>query len=121
VLLKPGGEVRERREKLRDHYVRPFHVGDFDHFRGGGRIECGDVREQALAILRRPDIEVMHHDHASERELLRDLTPRAVFGQALQDAVLCGKFSACHQPGRTGTLTASPPQKPSIRGGTASI
>ena len=111
MLLQPRGKVRERREKLRDHDFRPVDVDDFDDFRGGGRLERGDVCEQALPILRGPDVEVMNHHHASECDFLRDLTPRAMFGQAFQDAVFRGKFSACYQLGRTGTLTAKSASK----------
>lgn len=110
MTLNPRREVGERREKLRHDDFRAFDVGDFDHLRGSGGIEHIDANEQPLAVRGRSNVEVVHHHHASERDFLRDLTARAMFGETLQDAVLRGKFSACHSPGRTGTLTASPPR-----------
>ena len=59
---------------------------------------------------------MVNHDHAPERDFLRDLGTRSVLGQRLQDAVFRSKFSACHHLGRTGTLTARPAFGSRLRG-----
>ena len=117
VLPNPRRQIGEGREEVRDHDVGAIDVDDAEHLRGGGGFEQPEIGLDALAFSRRADVEVMNHHHPAERNLLGNLASRSVLGERLQNAVLRGKFSACHHLGRTGTLTASPACGPRLNTG----
>lgn len=61
--------------------------------------------QQRLSLRRCEPVECVDHHHPAERDFLRDLASHTRVRQRLHDAILCGKFSACHRLGLTGTLT----------------
>lgn len=93
---------------MSDDDLRSVDVRDVEHFRRRCGIQRGEAREHLLLVRGGSDVEMVHHHHSPKCNFLSDLATRSVFSQRLQDAIFRGKFSACHHPGRTGTLTASP-------------
>jgi hypothetical protein len=78
VLREPCRQIDERREEVRDDDRHAVDVGDREDLRRRLAVERPRLRQQPFAFGRRPDVEVMHHDHAPEPDLLRDLTPGTI-------------------------------------------
>jgi hypothetical protein len=89
---------------VRDDDVGSVDFDDLEDLCRRGRVERARFSQQRRPFGGGAHVERMDHHHSAKRGLLGDLAPRAILRERLQDAVLCGEFSACHHLGRTGTF-----------------
>ena len=87
----------ERRDEQRDDDRDPFDLGHLDNLVLRVLREIVEAIDETLILDDRKPIQVVHHHRAAERDLLRDVCPRALLGQQLMNSVASSEVAACHR------------------------
>jgi hypothetical protein len=82
-LIEPRREIDERANEERHRHWRTIDVHDFQKLFARRGLQCLETRKRCRSLLRRLRIQVMHHDHSAERDLLGKEAARAARGDVL--------------------------------------
>jgi len=106
-LVQPRREIDEGADEQRDRDGRSIDVDDLEELFLCGWTQRVETSESRRALLRRLRIQIVHHDHSPERDLLGEEAASAAGCDVLQQSVFGGEISACHRRPAGGTLTPS--------------